>query len=151
MEPPISPLMQNQEKKVGVMDPNFAQKWLFFLKIPKNPLRWEPFFPTDLTSQIFLFLAWSLLSVPWCKIKKKKWGSWTHFFYKNGLIFLDFGQDPKIWENLAVLGQNWGLWPPLFFWILHQGTNRRLHAKNKKNCEVSLSPTTSADIGILTP
>ena len=30
MEPPISPLMQNQEKKVGVMDPNFALKRLDF-------------------------------------------------------------------------------------------------------------------------
>ena len=30
MEPPISPLMQNQEKKVGVMDSFFLQKRLDF-------------------------------------------------------------------------------------------------------------------------
>ena len=36
MEPPISPLMQNQEKKVGVMDPNFALRRLDFLRF------WDP-------------------------------------------------------------------------------------------------------------
>ena len=96
MEPPIHPLIQNQEKKVGVTDPNFAQKWLFFPENPQKSHHWENFFSNKSNRTKIPIFGMEPPISPLMKNLEKKWGPWTHVFRKNGLIFLDFGQDPKI-------------------------------------------------------
>ena len=132
MEPPISPLMQNPEKKVGVMGPSFALKRLDFL------IFWDPAQNLGKSSRFcrknesmtptFFFLILHQGTDRRLHAKNKKICEVISVGKKGSQRRGFLGIFRKKKPFLCKIGVHD---PHFFFLILHQGTNRRPHAKNK--------------------